>query len=127
MAPRTPGVNRQRTLYVRGGGPERGRFPRLVADLVVEQRAVLQLEVAPADLDRAALLEIGEHSVHRHAGRADEPREILLGEIDLVAASGIGEVDEAFRHATRQVEEHEILDVTGAAAEHPHPEPGPPA
>src|SRR5438876_11095736 len=106
----------------RGGGPGRGRFPCLVADLALEDRAVLQLDVAAADLDRAALLELRQDAVHRHARRADESREVLLGEIDLLAARGLGEVEQALRDAPGQVEEHEVLDVARAVADHLHEE-----
>src|SRR5258706_12826983 len=80
--------------------------------------------------DEAAPLQERERLVHGLARRADHLREALLREIDVdhhaffgLDAVGVGEISEAPRDASRDVEERDVLErfvgLAEAASEHP--------
>src|SRR5256885_15098953 len=94
-----------------------------MADLFSQQLGVGDVHVAATELQRTPALEIDEHAVDRDTCRADERGDLFLRELHAaVTASELVLVDEALRDASRKVEEDEVLDVAGAAADAPREE-----
>src|SRR2546428_456519 len=73
--------------------------------------------MAAADRDGPEALEVRERTVHGNARGADERREIVLRQLDLVTLVRRREIEKALRDAARYVEEHEVFDPAGGAAD----------